>query len=281
MNTNRITTSLVCFFAALTLTVSASAQAPVQKTDANRVRAAALWEEAIRAKGGRERLQSIENFLITSTIDVEAPRGGGLTETERLYAMPGRAWLYEFTPHFDVSLEATVINTKSNLCMVTLSPARGDVPSLSYCLPTTWAARLIQDPVIYLMETKWIRPVPVRTRVEGTGNKQVDVIETEVGKLRVDFYLHRKTRLPFKLVTDEYYGENQMTGRMELTVNLDDYQNVDGIQMPRRVTRQPDVGPQIVRRDTERARYKFNVAYNSTIFDQPVSKKAKSGDWKP
>ena len=277
MNKNRVIISLVCFVAALALTCIAQAQVPVQKADANRVRAEALWEEAIRAKGGRERLHSIQSFLISSTINVEAPRGGGITETERLYALPGRAWLYEFTEHFDVSLEATVINKEQNFCMVTLAPARGDVPSLSYCLPTTWAERLIQDPVIYLMETKWVRPVPVRTRLEG----KVDVIETEVGKLHVDFYLDRKTRLPTKLVTDHYYGENQMTSRMGLTVYLEDYKTIEGIQMPRTVRREPDVGPQIVRRDTERARYKFNVAYDSTIFERPVSKKAKSHDWKP
>ena len=280
MNRNRIISGLVCFAAALAFAISASAQGAVQKKYDNRARAQALWEEALRAKGGRERLHSVRNFLISSNIDVEAPKGSGITETERLYVLPGKAWIYQFTPHFDVSLEATVINMERNLCMVTLAPARGDVPPLSSCVPTTWAARLIQDPVIYLMETEWVRPVPVRARVEGTGSGQVDVIETKVGDLRVDFYLHRKTRLPTKLVTDDYNGVKQATQRMGLTVHLDKYVNVDGIQMPGRVIRQPDVGWSIVRRDTETARYKFNVEYDKTIFDNPISKKAKANDWK-
>ena len=178
-------------------------------------------------------------------------------------------------------MDATVINIERNLCMVTLSPASGDVPSLSPCLPTTWAERLIQDSVIYLMETRWVRPVPIRTRIERTGFKQVDVIETKVGNLRVDFYLDRKTRLPIKLITDDYNGISEFTQRMGLTVWLDDYATIDGIKMPGRVAREPKVPTHMLRRDTEYARYKFNVAYEETIFDHPVSKKVKSSDWQP
>ena len=280
MNRNKIIKAIIFVVLALNLAANTQAQAPAGKADVTRERAVALWEEAIRAKGGHERLRSIQNFLISSKIDVEAPRGGGMTETERLYALPDKAWVYTLTPHFDVSLDATVINLERNLCLVTLSPARGDVPQLSRCLPTTWQERLIQDPIIYLMETKWVRPVPVRARIEGSGNNKLDVIETEVGKLRVDFYLDRKTRLPIKIVTDHFYGDSRLTHSMGLTIRLDDYAAVDGIQMPRSVMRQPEVGPQTIRRDTEHARYRFNVAYDKTIFDRPVSKKAKSDDWK-
>ena len=251
------------------------------QVDPNRQRAEMLWEEAIKAKGGRERLHSVESFLISSMIDVNAPHGGGETKTERLYAMPGKAWLYEFTPHFSVSLEATVINTNRDLCMVTLAPIgpMHSVPGLTFCVPTIWSERLIQDPVIYLMETKWVRPVPVRTRTEGKGKKQRDVIETEVGKLRVDFYLDPKTHLPFKLVTDEYFGDPRLTKQMGMMVTFENYAEVDGIQMPRVVIREP-LKIDFIRRDTERAKYRFNVAYDETIFNQPISKKAKAEDWK-
>jgi len=140
--------------------------------------------------------------------------------------------------------------------------------------------------------------VPIHMRTEGKGRKQVDVIETVVGKLRVDFYLDRKTRLPIKLVTDAYYGFISPS-RMDLTVKFNDYVAVDGIQMPRRVTREPYLDPKaamevsardqrssssailVPRRDTESARYGFNVAYDPTIFDRPVSRKVKRDDWKP
>src|SRR6185503_10821420 len=102
------------------------------------------------------RLHSIESFVISSVIDANSLRVRADTETERLYAMPGKAWLYELTPAFDVSLEATVINLEKNLCLVTLAPVgrSGSVPGLSLCVPAIWSERLVQDPVVYLMETR-------------------------------------------------------------------------------------------------------------------------------
>jgi hypothetical protein len=135
------------------------------------------------------------------------------------------------------------------------------------------------------METKWVRPVPIGVRTEGKGNKQLDVIETEVGHLRVDFYLDRKTRLPIRLVTDEYNGIIQMTEQLGMVIKLEDYVAIDGILMPQRVTRVPKVirstVGEVSRQDTESARYKFDVEFDPTIFDHPVSRKVKPDDWKP
>ena len=277
--------SIVSLIATLVLAASTHAQNPSTNADAGRERAAALWEEAIRAKGGRERLRGVENFLITSTVDVRAKRGSAITKTERLYVAPGRAWIFKYTEDYDVSVEATVINPLRALCAVTLSPAgrSGSVPPLSYCMPTTPTEYLAQDPAIYLMETSWLSPVPVRARTEGRGDKQVDVIETEVRGLRLDFYLHRKTRLPFKVVTDQFYGEPMFTDKMGLTVYLEKYEAVDGIQMPRRVTREPSViesTVEVFRRDTESARYSFNVSFDEKIFEGPAPKNVKRDDWK-
>jgi len=145
------------------------------------------------------------------------------------------------------------------------------------CVPTIWPNRLIQDPVLYLMETRWVRPKPLRTRTDGKGKKQQDVIETEVGQVRFDFYLDRKTHLPVKVVTENENGDPRMQ-RMDLMVTFEDYVEVDGIQMPRRVIREPLL-TQVVRRDTERARYRFNVKYDEEIFNYPIPKNAKFKDW--
>ena len=279
----------------------------------------ALWEEAIRAKGGRERLHSIENFVISSTLDVwdqrrreaavlakagreqlystqnyptfvtgDVPNQIGRSETltERLYAGPGKAWIYTYTPGHDVSLDATVINRDRNFCVVTFAPAAGGVPALSACIPETPIQYLLQDPLIYLMETKWLRPEPIGTRTVGKGRDQLDVIETKVGRIRVDFYLDRKTRLPIKIVTDWYGGIGQASGRLgPMTVDLRKYVEIDGVQMPGKVSRELDGegrGPvgEPYRLDTERATYQFNVAYNPKIFESPIPKTVKRRDWK-
>lgn len=286
MNRKSFKTFAVCVVAALALASAASAQAPAPKEDADRARAAALWEEAVRAKGGRERLHSIQSLLITSTVDARAPKGSNTKDAVRLYAMPGRVWVYTYTEQFDVKIDATVINTDRKLCTLTLAPARHGVSPLSRCLPETMTQYLLQDPFIYLLETNWVRPVPVRARAEGEGRKRVDVIETEVGNLRADFYLDPKTKLPFKVVTEWYGGIGRATGTLgPMEVKLEDYEEVEGVLMPRRVTRRllsiesPVGGPP--NGHTERARYRFNVTYDPSIFDAPIPKRVKPDDWKP
>src|SRR5205814_3405857 len=108
--------TITCCLAALILAICTPTHGGGQSIDPSRQRAAALWEEAVRAKGGRERLHSIQNLLISSTIGVRAERGSNVKETERLYVMPGKAWIYTYTPEFDVSLDATVINKERNFC---------------------------------------------------------------------------------------------------------------------------------------------------------------------
>lgn len=276
-------TAALCLLAALAFTHAASAQATAQSGDAERERAKALWEEAVRAKGGRERLRSIKSLLITSTIYERAPVNSNTKDAVRLYAMPGRAWVYTRTPEFHVSLDATVLNTGRKLCTVTLAPAGSGVPSLSPCLAETWTQYLIQDPFIYLLETEWVRPVPLRARAEG----KLDVVETEVGNLRVDFYLHRKTRLPVRIVTEWLGGIGRGTGSLgPMEVLLEDYADVEGVRMPRRVTRRLlnserlSVGDPLSG-DEERARYRFNVAYDPAVFERPVPKDVKPDDWSP
>jgi hypothetical protein len=278
-------TMVVCLAAALAAPPCAAAQAPAPKDDAERERAAALWDEAIRAKGGRERLHSIQSLLITSTIDARAPRGSNVKDAVRLYAMPGKVWVYTYTPEFDVKLDATVINAWRKLCLLTLAPAHG-VRGLSPCLAETWSQYLIQDPFIYLMETNWVRPTPVRVRAEGKGKRQVEVVETEVGKLRADFYLDGKTRLPFKIVTEWLGGIGRATGSLgPMEVLLEDYADVEGVLMPRRVTRrhvgqESPVGERPYGAE-ERARYRFNVPHDPAIFDGPIPKNVKPDAWKP
>lgn len=299
MNGKAFSVVLVFLVAIVVLAINGPVKGQVEESDVSRTRAKLLWEEALQAKGGRDRLHSIHNFLTSGEIHVDAVKGSHISEVQWLRALPGKAWLYEYTPEFDVSLDATVINLERNLCVKTLSPAKGDVPPRSLCLPTTFTERLIQDPIIYLMETEWLRPVPIGTYEGKRGLKRVDVVETVVGNHRYDFYLDRKTRLPVKLVTDEYNGIPEGTEPMGLTVYFDDYVTVDGIKMPSTVVREPrhipinDFSvpslvlsdeprfPEKVRRDIELFHYKFNVAYEATLFDHPVPKSVKASDWKP
>ena len=286
MDRNTIVLNVTRLAIALILATGVATPVVAQERDADKERALALWEKAILAKGGRERLHSVENLLISSTKNFHIPGEIAVkkttTESERLYVMPEKAWIYELTPQYDVSLEAKLINFEQDFCAVTLAPARGGVPGLSFCTPTTPFEYLVQHPVIYLMETKWVRPVPLRVRVERKGLSQVEVIETQIGKIRADFYLDRKTKLPNKIITHRLSGLwDLVTPSSMTTLELDHYKAIDGIQMPRRVTEIIELSNTIDRRlDIEDARYAFNVAYNPAIFHDPIPKNVKRDDWK-
>jgi hypothetical protein len=267
MRTLRISAILVAIV--LVLTTHGNAQ----DSDASRDRAIALWEEAIQAKGGREKLHSVQNLVISSSYEA-----GTTTETERLYAMPNRAWIYLFNPAWKAPGPTDVFSVIGGNDLTTRR-----LPASSYNLRSTALALhhevkfLIQEPLIYLMETRWVRPRPTRARVERNGKDPIDVIETDVNGLRVDFFLDPKTRLPFKLVTGWFSIVQPNTlGTEAMEVELDGYRDVDGIQMPRSVTRVLGVG-----RDFENARYRINVEYNPDIFDGVQPRIRKAEDWKP
>ncbi len=287
MKRNPIGLKVVRLAIVLFLATGVAPQVRAQNREADKDRAVTLWEKAIVAKGGRARLHAVDNLLIYSEKHVHNPGAYGVvrttdTESERLYVMPEKAWIYELTPQFDVSLEAKLINFEQNFCAVTLAPARGGVPGLSFCLPTTPFEYLVQHPVIYLMETKWVHPVPLRVRVERKGLAQVEVIETQIGKIRADFHLDRKTNLPDKIVTHRLDGQWEMVSPSTMTaIELDHYKAIDGIQMPRRLTTIIELSDTIDRRlDIEDASYSFNVAYNPAIFHDPIPKNVKRHDWK-
>jgi hypothetical protein len=295
MNRNAVVLCVVRFALGLTLTTVGATYVSAQVQDLEESRALALWEEAIHAKGGRQRLQSIQNFLISSQINTHTPGKIAVTthttEMERLYVMPNKAWIYEWTQNFGITLEAKLINFDYNFCAVTLAPAPAGVPTLSLCIPTTPFEYLVQQPAIYLMETKWVRPVPKRVRVEGKGRWQVEVIETQIGKIRADYYLDRKTKLPYKIVTNQLNGIWETDHLKEplgslpyysvMTIELHNYKEIDGILMPQRVTQIEELSNTIERRlHIEDARYRFNVSYNPAIFHDPIPKDVKRHDWK-
>ncbi len=244
-----------------------TAQSTTQTPDSNRARAIALWEEVIRAKGGRERLHAVENLQIVSKVKVEAPTSLGLMETRRLYVLPDRAWLRASSAAFPGGLEATIFSIDRRLCTVKITPSEANLPGGSPCSLPGWSAHLIQDPVMYLLETKWIQPKVLGSRAQRSGDRQVDVIEVEVTRMRVDYYLDSKTRLPFKVVINKSAGTAQLAAHPKMTIKFSDYASVDGIQMPRSIVRESAVRPSLPTRDTELAEYSFNVDYDESLFD--------------
>jgi hypothetical protein len=238
---------------------------------AARAQAEALWEQAVAAKGGRERLRSVRNFTVASSSRYErSPRPDvavGIS-TESLFVLPGRWWsIWDYRPG----------KLGHGVNLFDFEKGIGYLSSNGRPAPRLERADLLEDfryrfreaQFIYLLETEWVRPMPVRARRERIGFKKVDVVETTVDGARVDFYLDRETHLPFRIVTGATPAARR-EGRMNLSVNLGDYTDVEGIRMPQQVDRADA---------SNRTTYRFNVNYDAELFERPPDPGARAGDW--
>lgn len=114
---------------------------------------------------------------------------------------------------------------------------------------------------LYLMETRWVKPVPLRVTKGKISFKNVDVLHTRFENKRVDYFLDRRTHLPVR-VTVFYGGDYRPT----FTVDLSDYDTVSGIQMPGKQKK-------------GRISFQINPLYDDSIFIHPPSVEGGPQAW--
>ena len=252
-----------------------------QTDDKSTQRAERLWEQALAAKGGRERLYAVRNFVVSSTSRFRSsPRpdvAAGLTE-ESLYVLPGKWWSFsDYRPgkmgyHIDVLDFDRERRWYASPGKSVPLPSRPDVDKAVF---EDFRYRFRQAQFLYLSETKWAKPTFTGARTESIGGKKFEVIETIIDdqrSVRADFYLDRETHLPARIVIDSRAARGSGKGSMDYVCRLDDYANVGGIQMPQIV----NCGDK-----ENQTTYQFNVDYDEAIFERPpTSADAKPDAWR-
>ena len=260
--------------------------------------AAKFWELAIAAKGGRERLDAIRNFVVSSKSRFRStPRSdvaAGIIE-ENLYVLPGRWWNFEDYRPGKMGLRINVLDFDRNIhwhvnpAETLAGPPRLDVfEDFKY--------RFKQAQFLYLLETKWAKPTLVGARTASIDGNEYDVIQTVIAEremrravrdkstqrleleviggeraVRAEVYLDRKNHLPVRIVIDGKAARGSGKGELDAVCILDDYADFGGIQMPRRV----NCGDQ-----ENRTSYHFNVDYNESIFEHPPTPDMKPDTWR-
>jgi hypothetical protein len=221
-----------------------------QTMSESRKRAEELWEQAIAAKGGRERLHQIESLAIFC----HAERGK-YSRQGKAYAVifcrfPDR-WFYwsNFRP-YSVGRSAII--------------ASADVgPACRY--------NLMRDGLYYLMENKWLRPVPVSVRKEVLDGVRADVVRVEVQDgYDAEFFLDPKTHLAMEVRIGKR-EESRLPPWFGLS--LSDYAPCEGIQMARQ-----DKGFELSRRPVS---YEINPEYAPDFFDRPPRFEDGPEGWRP
>ncbi|MEO8436471.1 MAG: hypothetical protein ABI596_16355, partial [Pyrinomonadaceae bacterium] len=86
-----------------------------------------------------------------------------------------------------------------------------------------------QAQFVYLMETRWVRPVPYSLTRDKIGGRSVDVLHTRFADQRIDYYLDGKTHRAMRVTV--FYGNRSSAS---LKFDFSQYENLGGIQMPRK-----------------------------------------------
>jgi hypothetical protein len=236
-----------------------ASQGPTADTRAD---ARATWEAAIRAKGGRERLHAVRNFVTMSREEFpRSPRPDVITHAyyEYLYILPNRLWQYEDYRPGKMGENGLALDMDQHrvLNQRDRTSAQGLFDDLVY--------RFRNGQFIYLMETAYVQPEPVALRTARLDRRDIDIIETRLNADRVEFSLDRQSHLPARIAIAE---QKLHLGRVW---RLSDYKLIDGIQMPANVHLGDDG------RDREAIDYRFNVEYDESIFRSESVRFEKNG----
>jgi hypothetical protein len=271
----RLVITALCLLFVVHTTVRADASAPQRRPDRpddNRAEAQRLWELAIAAKGGRERLYAIENLQYS----VRRRDWWGLqrasTVIEALYVFPEKSWVWSDQRPTIFGLVIQLQNYEDGIHLGYVDRGKGGSVDPIYDMGRGGLSDFFDTQLNYFMETKWVKPIPVSVESGKINGRAVDIVNTVVrdypkGKERVDekvsFALDRKSHLPLKVI---YYivalGEAHPGGP-----NLSDYAEVNGIQMS-------------LNFDGNRTTYQFNVEYDPRVFQQPPSEQSGIDAWK-
>ena len=285
----------MCIFVAALLLIGAFCGRAItgelrMHNQSNEVRGAnELWEQSIVAKGGREKLHAVRTLVVSSKSEyLEGPKDIRGHHIESFYALPDKLWEWEdYRPGafglnisvFDfgraVAWElsdrwrsAMPIKTKPDPPPNPGSPGYTPNADAKY---RSMRGMFLKQQLVYLMETKFLKPSFVRARKTRLHAKNVDVVEGSFDDGRgIQFYLDPKTHLPVTIVFIKKFESGP--DYVEV-IRLADYVEVSGIQMPSRVSWGSD--------EDNRTTYQINVSYDPSIFERPPRIDMGPEAWKP
>lgn len=240
-----------------------------------------LWELAIAAKGGRERLRAVRNLVVTSraTYRLSMFRRGQL-HYEEFYVFPSKMWAWYDDRPSRFGLYIRMYNLDRNLFYLA-SLSDPESPRRSERMPDhEWA--IVQPQLLYLMETEWARPVPISATRSRIGRQPANIVQTRINDRRVDFALHPTSHLPLNVSIYFSQTESQVATRSSAlpavnvplhSVALSDYVEVNGVWMPQTVNFDRTLNMQTT--------YQFNVEYDERIFERPPRIEDGPDGWRP
>lgn len=251
------------------------------QTKKERIEAERLWEQMVKVKGGREKLHSISNMMLTKGSNPDSIQ-------MEFYVYPNKYWewskgriVHDYLDVMTVNLDVGVI-LFSNPVLIGSSSQEGWVTNKKLTTElerANYREGYLMNSCRFLLETKWLKPTPIRVRQEIVNKERLDVVETRFSTLRVypdsreDYYVDPESLIVRAIA---HYSKGVLI-RYYL---FDRYTIVNGIQVPGKY------GVVYTVDDFKKASFtpltfRFNVDYDEKLFERPPSVEAGPDAWKP
>jgi hypothetical protein len=194
--------------------------------------AARIWEQMIEAKGGRSSLYQIETMVQESrgrVLYLYPKFAHGEMHYVSVKAFPDRMWSWGIAPIFGGSVATADLSANIGYLVY----PKDDIRKTRDLRGTREALKDTQ--LVYLNESKWQRPKPVRVLLDKKVPKKVEAIETDLDGERIEFWIDRKSHLPVKIISYRDFGYGKGLEPSD-TWDLSEYRPMNGIQIPHRIS---------------------------------------------
>jgi len=247
--------------------------AKARQTDNQQLsRAQEIWEDAILAKGGRQKLESVRNIFISS----RSKYWHGLKRYEvlvqELTVFPGKIWLWQDYRPDVFGLTVELYDFDKGIKYFTNSDIPPPQPNVM--APYETSLSHTYGLLGYLMETKWLKPKVTGFKETTLRGRKVDVVHTFLNDsveglapedFYIDFWLDRETHLPLRVS----YTRMQLGQKSSPTnIIFSKYVDVNGIKIPS----ENDASGKVV--------VQLSVDYNEKLFSKPPSIASGPDAWK-
>jgi len=237
-------------------------KAPAQSgsEDSSLARAKELWEMAVDAKGGRDKLYQVRSLVRSDDVGASVD----------FMVFPDRFFRWADTRPAKLGLVIEMLNFERNFGYKTFGNPL-DLRRIDSLSPEQ-RSRLLDPQLYYLLETKWFKPELLKAFKEKFNGKQIDIVEVRVsgyGKsFRFKVYLDDRTHLPARIgaLSDERNGE------MFDWVDLGDYREIAGIKVPTAISGRGSSWNKVI--------LEINPEYNPEFFEREPDTKAGPFQWR-
>lgn len=241
------------------------------KAEKERIEAEKFWNEMIEAKGGREKLHSVSNMLITND-----------GKPDNLWI---KFWVYPYK-YWNWDRDSSYYNVKrvimSNLELRWyINRGRYENKDLGDEAYLSDRESYQITACTFLLETKWFQPTPIRVTRQKLGRTTIDAIETRFPNLEyyknwgLMYYVDTETLLPKGVAII-------LRDKVAKPTLFKDYETVNGIQMPTSVEN-PFGGEYFnpKRQGFRSVKIRLNVDHNKELFEKEPTFESGSNAWKP